>query len=118
MSDPVDLAKTYVALSNAHDLDAIFATFSPDIDYRTSQYGTFLGAAAVEEMMRGFFEHFPDAHWDADEWDRIDDVTARFSFRMTGTNAETGERVDRAGVETIGFDAQGRIDRVRVGVHR
>ena len=51
----IDLAKTYVALSNKHNLDLIAQMFAGDTTYYSSYFGEFKGCVAINEMMISFF---------------------------------------------------------------
>jgi hypothetical protein len=114
--DPVALARRYLDLSNAQDLDATIAMFADDAIYGSTAVGGHGGRTAIGEMMRAFFARYADARWTVDGIVAIDDATAEFAFVMDGTDGETGERVERRGVERIAFDGDGRIVGVEVRV--
>lgn len=111
----IELARAYVALSNAHRLQLIGAMFDKNSVYTSSALGQFHGAIAIAEMMTGFFARYPDVHWYADNY-RNDDSWVKFDFTMTAGESGSGESLKRAGSEKIKFDQQGFISRLEVHV--
>ena len=108
------LARQYLDLSNAHDLDHIFPMFDKDATYHSSQYGGQEGIARIQEMMKGFFTRFPDVNWQVDTYTPEGDNGVVFLFAMQGTNQESGEKVERHGRETIQFNDDGLITHIEV----
>ena len=90
--------------------------FDPDAIYRSLQFGLFEGLDQIREMMTGFFTTFPDMHWTVDVYRPDSDDTASFEFTMRASNAETGQPVERRGLETITFTDEGLIRHVEVEV--
>ena len=111
-----DLARMYVERSNRHDLDNVFPMFDPGATYRSSQFGLFEGLEQIREMMSGFFSTFPDVHWTVEEYGAKSDDTAFFEFTMRASHADTGQSVERQGLETITFTDDGRISHIEVEV--
>lgn len=111
-----DLARQYVERSNRHVLDDVFPMFDPEATYRSSQFGLFEGLDQIRDMMTGFFTTFPDVHWTVDVYRADSDDTASFEFTMRASNAETGQPVERRGLETITFTEEGLIRHVEVEV--
>lgn len=118
MSETNNVASTqrYVALSNGHDLEAIFCLFDHTATYHSSQFGSFMGREAIEEMMGGFFSRFPDVFWTVEEYAQEPDSSVSFEFMMRATSAETGETVERRGIERIYFGQDELITHVEVDV--
>lgn len=110
----IDLAKTYVELSNKHNLELIAQMFAGDTTYYSSYFGEFKGCVAIHEMMLGFFSRFSDAYWDVQAYRLIGDRSVEFAFVMTGTDATSGEYVERHGVEQIYFAPDGLISHIAV----
>lgn len=55
----IDLARRYVALSNAHDLAQIFKLFAPDARYSSRRLGSeYNGLEEIRTMMTSFFKVF------------------------------------------------------------
>ena len=104
----LELAKAYVALSNAHHVELIQSMFTKTSTYRSSSVGEYQGDVAISEMMQDFFTAFPDVHWQATEYE-YQDTRVSFKFEMNATNAKTGEPLQRHGNESIEFDTIGRI---------
>lgn len=111
-----NLARQYVERSNRHVLDEVFPLFDPEATYRSSQFGLFEGLEQIREMMTGFFTTFPDVHWTVDDYRADSDDTASFEFTMRASHAETGQPVERRGLETITFTQEGLIRHVEVEV--
>ena len=110
----IDLAKSYVELSNKHSLKDITLMFTVNATYRSSYFGTFSGVEAIDKMMVGFFTRFPDVYWDVAEYQLAGDTSVAFTFVMTGTDAATGESVKRNGLEQISFTSDGLINHIEV----
>lgn len=110
----IDLAKTYVALSNKHNLELITQMFAGDTTYYSSYFGEFKGCIAINEMMASFFSRFSDAYWHVDTYRLTGDRCVEFTFIMTGTDATSGEHVKRHGVEQIHFAPDGLIRHIAV----
>lgn len=113
-SSSVELARRYVEASNEHDLERIGAMFVDDAVYVSSRVGAFEGVDAIIAMMDGFFERFPDVHWDVEEYREEDAGAVVFDFVMKATSDGEAEAIEVRGVETIGFDGLGRINRIEV----
>ena len=60
-----ELAKAYIALSNAHRIDLVLSMFAAGASYSSSVTGDFRGRAAIGDMMHHFFNDHPDVHWQA-----------------------------------------------------
>ena len=69
-TEALELARAYVALSNAHRVDLIGPMFATDAVYRSSAVGEYHGTQAIIEMMRSFFERFPDVFWQCGHYRR------------------------------------------------
>ena len=113
-SERVELAKAYVALSNSHRLELIFAMFGAQASYHSANVGVFTGKAAIASMMTEFFARFPDVHWQADNYRCTQNGDVQFDFEMNATDVASGENIQRAGVEEIRFAADGLILRLEV----
>jgi hypothetical protein len=112
----ITAVRRYVELSNAGRLDDALAMFAEEATYESTQVGSFEGREAIAGMMRAFFEKFPDPYWQVSAYEDVGPGEVEFEFVMTGTAAETGERIERRGTERIAFDAEGRIRKVHVAV--
>ena len=112
--EKIELAKAYVALSNAHKLEFVGPMFAVDAIYQSPNVGVFNGRGAIGDMMTSFFSRFPDVYWEARDYRCTNDGDVRFDFQMTARKAGTGEEIRRAGVEEIKFTNEGLIVRVEV----
>ncbi|MCH9638222.1 MAG: nuclear transport factor 2 family protein [Betaproteobacteria bacterium] len=112
--DLIDLAKTYVSLSNRHQIKQIDTMFMEDATYHSSFFGEYKGRIAISEMMTSFFTRFLDAYWDVTEYLVIEENGVEFKFVMTATDAASGERVERHGLECIYFSPEGLISHIAV----
>jgi hypothetical protein len=116
-SEAIELAKAYVALSNAHALKFIFPMFAETAIYQSSSVGSYNGRADIENMMTGFFAGFPDVFWRVPEFRYANEGAVEFDFVMTAKNAQSGESIQRKGLEIIQFTADGFISRIQVEIH-
>jgi hypothetical protein len=116
-SECIELAKAYVALSNAHALKFIFPMFVESSIYQSSSVGSYHGRSDIENMMTGFFAGFPDVFWQVPEFHYANGGLVEFKFVMTATNAQSGELIERNGLETIQFTDDGFISRIQVDTH-
>ncbi len=110
----IDLAKNYVDLSNQHQLKSIECLFMCEATYHSSFFGEYKGRIAIHEMMVSFFSRFPDVHWKVPEYRVIENNGVEFEFIMTGTDAASGEQVERHGLERIYFSSDGLIRHIAV----
>ena len=110
----IALATDYVAASNAHDLDRIEHMLAQDAIYHSSRVGDHEGNKSIRIMMDGFFSGFPDAHWNVDDFLLEGDNGVAFAFVMTATEARSGKRIEREGLERIFFSFARKIARVEV----
>ncbi len=110
----IELAKNYVALSNLHDLARIQPLFAIDASYHSAFFGEFQGRDIISSMMAGFFARFTDAHWEVPSYREIENNGVEFAFTMTGSDAESGGKVERHGVERIYFTTEGLIRHIAV----
>jgi len=111
--EAIELARAYVALSNAHRADLILPLFAGDAVYRSSAVGEHRGAAAIGAMMRDFFSRYPDVYWRCANYRRAGRRVS-FDFELHATGAADGSSLRRAGVEHIEFDAAGLISALEV----
>lgn len=115
--EAIELARAYVALSNAHRVDLIQPLFAEDAVYLSSAIGEFRGAAAIAEMMRAFFARYPDAFWLCENF-RCTRGRVSFEFNLQASDALSGEHLQRSGFEAIECDAKGNIVKLEVKAGR
>ncbi len=108
------LAVDYVRASNAHDVEAIGKLLSPDAIYQSSNVGDFSGVDRILTMMARFFAKFPDVNWQAPIYVQATPTRIKFDFIMTATNAVTGEKILRQGLEYIDVGDDGLIVKIEV----
>ena len=109
----IELARAYVALSNAHRVDLIRPMFAADAIYRSSAVGEFNGAAAIAKMMRAFFARYPDAYWFCEDY-RCSGSRVEFAFSLQASDARGAGHLQRSGLEMIEYDADGLIAKLEV----
>lgn len=112
-TESIDLARAYVALSNAHRTDLILPLFAADAVYRSSAVGEHSGAAAIAAMMQAFFTRYPDVHWQCRRY-RCDGNRVSFDFELRATATDDGGSLRRSGIEHIEFDTRGLIRALEV----
>lgn len=113
-TERIELAKAYVALSNAHRLDLVLPMFAAEATYRSTYIGEFAGKPAIGRMMAEFFTRFPDVYWEVEAYRGLGANAVEFAFIMTATEAATGQAVRRQAVETLEFTDPGFIVGVAV----
>lgn len=109
-----DLARKYVAQSNAHDLVEIQKMFLDNASYESAYTGAFEGRDSIADMMKGFFERIPDVEWRVESYADVEENVVEFAFVMCGTDRDSGQRIERRGVERIRFTDSGRICHIDV----
>jgi limonene-1,2-epoxide hydrolase len=112
-TETIELARAYLALSNAHRVDLIQSLFAADAVYSSSAVGEYQGPAAIAEMMRAFFARYPDVRWQCENY-RCTSNRVSFDFELRASDAQSGEQLRRSGIETIEYNADGRIERLDV----
>jgi hypothetical protein len=111
--ESIELARAYVALSNAHRVELIQPMFAAGAVYTSSAVGEFVGPIAIGDMMQGFFARYPDVFWLAEKF-RYDNGRVTFDFGMQANAADSGEHLQRQGIEHIEFDRHGLIKKLEV----
>jgi hypothetical protein len=114
--EQIELAKAYVALSNAHALTFILPMFSDSARYQSSSVGEFEGRDAIGKMMADFFKRFPDVNWQVASFRHGTENLVEFKFIMSACEAATGNRIERCGLEQIEFSKDGFIDLICVNI--
>ena len=113
-SEQIELARAYVALSNAHRVELISTLFADSIRYDSFNVGSFEGKDAVAEMMTKFYSRYPDVRWDIVDYQTIEKGLVGFEFIMTGTEASNGRNIEVVGLEQITFTEDGLISGITV----
>jgi hypothetical protein len=112
------LARSYVELSNAHQLEAILALFDEFAVYRSDLVGVFRGKKEIAEMMGSFFELHSDVAWEIGDFEPGPGGSIEFDFVMRTTDADTGAPLVRQGSERLSFTDAGLIRQVSVLARR
>lgn len=100
MSDAVELAERYFALSNAGRLDEIETMFTPSSTYSSANTGVFLGVEQIMGMQRAFFSSFKEMGWVLHSVEEVRQGVVLFDFTFTGVTND-GESVNRPGLEYV-----------------
>ena len=111
--ESIELARAYVALSNAHRVELIQPMFAAGAVYTSSAVGEFVGPIAIGDMMQGFFARYPDVFWLTENF-RYDNGRVTFDFGLQANAAGSGEHLQRQGIEHIEFDRHGLIRKLEV----
>lgn len=112
--EEIELAKAYVAMSNAHRLALIAPMFVEQAVYSSSNVGEFTGRSAIKKMMADFFSRFPDVYWKVPEYRRVAKGVVEFPFAMTAAESSSGNSIEREGLERIEINGDGLICRLEV----
>jgi hypothetical protein len=112
--DPLYALVIYHHAIEIRDLVALRRSFAPDARYVSMGLGAVEGREAVLASIESYFAKFPD-HEARDEkvW-RVSDHVAACEWRLKGTLADTGDVIERRGVETITFNERGLILSVEI----
>jgi hypothetical protein len=111
--ESIELARAYVALSNAHRVELILPMFAAGAVYTSSAVGEFSGPSAIGDMMQDFFTRYPNVFWLAENF-RFSHGRVTFDFGLQATAVDSGEQLQRQGVEHIEFDGRGLIIKLEV----
>ena len=114
-SELIELARAYVALSNAHRIDLIMPMFATGARYVSNRVGEHRGRATIGDMMHGFFMRHPDVFWQVDNFS-CSDHRVSFAFVMTASATEEDTAIERGGIEQVEFTADGSIKKITVEV--
>ena len=114
-TESIELARAYVALSNAHRVELIRQLFAAEAIYRSGAVGEFHGPVAIAEMMQAFFERYPDAFWLCENF-RCSGNRVSFAFSLQASDAHSGDHLQRSGIEVIDYSADGLIQKLEVKV--
>lgn len=113
-AEQIELAKAYVALSNAHRIELISPMLAASAVYESDNVGRHAGRDAILAMMRDFFDRYDGARWDIVDYQCIERDKVSFEFIMTATEVESAQHIERVGIETIEFDERGFISGIGV----
>jgi hypothetical protein len=108
----IELARAYVALSNAHHIEHVLSMFAAGASYSSTTVGDHRGRAAIGDMMHEFFTRHPDVYWEARDF-RCDDHRVSFDFTLTA-DRDKEDGIRKTGVEHLDFTADGSIKKVTV----
>ena len=111
--ESIELARAYVALSNAHRIDLITRMFANDAVYRSSAVGEFQGVDAIADMMQAFFKRYADIFWTCNNF-QYESNRVSFDFKLQASDSQSGETLQRGGLELIEFDNEGSIKTLEV----
>ena len=112
--EKIELAKAYVALSNAHQLSLVNQMFAEHASYDSTGVGLFEGQKNIANMMNDFFSQYPDVHWKTQNFRCDGDDNVLFDFEMKATHVDTKDTIRRNGLEQITFTKAGLISRIEV----
>ena len=113
--DPAGLLRRYHAALQPYAADEVSGMFAEDAVYVSPGVnGRLEGRAAIMCAFNAYFAEHPDQHAVDEKVEVLGDRSVRSHWRLTATSAASGQPVERHGIETITFDAQGRIVKVEV----
>ncbi|MGL3605589.1 nuclear transport factor 2 family protein [Rhizobium sp. G187] len=112
--DPVRQLIDFHAAINRLDYKWIEQAFAEDAAYISAGTGPKVGRDAILVAFRAYFETYPDQIAWNDRVEQVDSHVARSYWNLKATHAQTGQPLERTGVETIEFDHGGRIIKVLV----
>ncbi len=113
-SEFIELAKAYVALSNAHALNLISNMFTDNAKYQSTRVGELSGKAEIGTMMEQFFTRYPDVFWSVNQYRYMAKGRIEFDFTLVANDAESGQLIESKGIEGIQFNHAGLIELIQV----
>lgn len=114
IEEEIELARKYVKLSNQHELEMIFRMFDENAVYHSHYVGSFKGLVTISAMMREFFAHHTDVHWEADKYSVSKKGGIEFEFVRRSSDPESGKETSGSGRERIVFNDTGFITEIEV----
>lgn len=112
MSNAVDLAKRYFALSNEGNLAEIRKLFRSSSTYSSANNELYLGADQIMQMQARFFAGYKSLHWEADRVEEVKPGIVLFDFSFSGKTLK-GQVIARSGLETV-IIYKGKIQHIEV----
>lgn len=113
--DPASLLRRYHAALQPYAADEVAGMFAEGAVYVSPGVnGRLEGRAAILRAFDAYFAEHPDQHAVDETVEVLGSGSVRAHWRLTATSATTGRAVERRGIETIQFDADGRIIRVEI----
>jgi hypothetical protein len=104
----ITLCKDYVDNSNNHNVDLCLKDFDNDTEYISSSVGTYKGTTTIYSMMKGYFDKYPNVHWNVEAYTVSNQYqnAIEFDFVRTGCSNNEGQEVVAEGKECIVFKKQ------------
>jgi uncharacterized protein (TIGR02246 family) len=103
-----EFAEQYAKAWCSQNPESVAAFFAENGSLKVNNDASAVGRAAIAAIARGFMRDFPDMIVTFDKLERCADRTA-FHWTLTGTYAETGNRVRISGYELWKIDRAGFI---------
>ena len=115
--DCVAALAAYHAALDARDLARVEQMLAPGARYMSAGIGDVEGRATIMQSLRDYFANCPDHQAFDDELEAVSSHVALSHWRLRATNRETGQHVERHGIEKVTFTADGLICRIDVKDH-
>lgn len=112
MTDPLEIAQKYFALSNKSDMAEIEKMFRSSSTYSSENTGLFLGAKPIMAMQEAFHDSFQKLHWHISSVEEVKPAVIKFDFTFTGTK-HNGQEVKLSGVEYVVIH-DGKIQHIEI----
>ena len=110
-----ELAKAFVALSNAHRMDLVMGLFAAGARYSATSGNEHRGRAAIGDMLNKLRADYPDIYWQSDNF-RCDDHRVSFDFTVRASATDDNPALERRGSEHIDYTADGAIKKIDVEI--
>lgn len=109
------LVTRYHEALNRYGAEEVQHFFAPTARYVSPGInGSIEGRDAIIAAFSAYFAEHPDQHSVDDRIEAIGPNAARSHWRLKATSKSTGLPYERQGIETVTFDASGRIALVEV----
>jgi ketosteroid isomerase-like protein len=111
----IEKVVAYTNALNRLDLDAVERMFAENAIYISSGMdGAYHGRSSIMAAFRAYFANHPDQVNFDKHLKRVGPNDVQSDWMLTATNAQTGKRISRKGIQVITFNEAGLIQVVQV----
>lgn len=110
----VETVLRYHDAVNAFDFEAIESFFSETAVYISDGVGVAEGRDKIMDAFQTYFAEYRDQIAVDESIEAISERAVRSAWTLTATSAKTGQKLTRAGEETVFLDTAGAIEKVIV----
>lgn len=112
MTEALETAKHYFALSNKSDFEGIGELFTETTTYSSQATGLYLGRHDILTMQKAFHGKFASLRWKVNSVEEVKPDIILFDYDFTG-ELPNGEKVESSGLEYV-IVYQGKIQHIEI----